>query len=952
MTAGAMPRSSLAFKLLLIFISAIVVIAIFYGINVWLNWTVFQYMYSSKAGINWASTVFYHGYTFVVAAILALLVINPVPGHSDILSAISAVSSRAWSIPREPRFRTYSDYRFYTPGQSVPQAPQGEFRMSLRLWGIWQGIKYVFAYLLFAGLAGLPIFGNIAMPALMMTEGYGSWAMVPRIMALPFDFAPAQQIIALIPTMQIQYFLIYSVIGGIIVILMVRLVIRAIRDFAKSAGNNWIRDIVLFFSCLLGIFILGAPYWLMNAASPYAYGTLWCLLLFTFVGWLYLKLSGKGVIPITARRRKLITAAAIVVAMLLLFNVGFSAYIYINWNNRWPDYEWAPAIQKQIVVTDWTSGVQNLQVLSLQQLPTGNASSVLSLVRQWGQDQAYKTMTKELGAVNWMAPASAQIVWYNNTEYWVAPATIQYPPNFQSWISQHLFVTHADRVIVINTHTGQEVTTQQAFGAPEPLIYYGENLSFRNDVYVHVKGYEEINNETFPGTPDYVLSGYQRALWFLLRGQLGFAFSPPQDSIDMLHNRNIFDRVGEILIAGLKVDPSAYMVSDGHKLYYAVQVYVSYNLNTGFSQSPYLRFFGVVLIDPTNGSMQGYFAPNQNFSDNFLMSFYKGYYSSWKPAPQWLVSQLRYPEALLGTPSTPGQLDYNFFFHVTDPTQWRSGSNFYELPTDQNGNPVNSVLYLAYSIGNKSYFVGLQEVEYYHSASKNLAGIYIVFGGDRLGQMYLYQTPSSFNGTIIGPSAALQTIQSYPTIRTLQTLLPTNQLGSVLLYVINGHLYYFVPFYVTPQGPSQVIVQLPYMIAVDPFTQKVGIGADSAAAYYSLLGQGSQPVSQLSSLQANITSYFRSKGFTVLNATQVNANVFVQVGNVSYISSADWPNVQDALNSFIQNYASQYQSSLIIAAPQGNSSYTYGILVQKMASSQPPTNILILYYVTVQFGGG
>src|SRR5579875_1701989 len=185
----------------------------------------------------------------------------------------------------------------------------------------------------------------------------GLWLLEPgaRIMALPFDFAPAQQIIALIPTMQIQYFLIYSVLGGILVILMVRLVIRAIRDFAKSAGNNWIRDIVLFFSCLLGIFILGAPYWLMNAASPYAYGTLWCLLLFTFVGWLYLKLSGKGVIPITARRRKLITAAAIIVAILLLFNVGFSAYIYINWNNRWPDYEWTPAIQKQIVVTDWTS---------------------------------------------------------------------------------------------------------------------------------------------------------------------------------------------------------------------------------------------------------------------------------------------------------------------------------------------------------------------------------------------------------------------------------------------------------------------------------------------------------------------------------------------------------------------------------------------------------------------
>lgn len=945
-------QKGLRSRILLAFISFVTFIAFLYIVNVWLNWTVFQYMYSIKAGLNWSQIVFYHGYTFIVAAILSLIVINPIPGHSDILSAIAAITSRTWQFPREPRFRTYSDYRFFSTGQPSPPVVQSPFRISFRLWGVWQAIKYIFAYLLIAGLAGLPFFGNIAMPALMMSQGYGSWALVPRLLALPFIFASPSEIIHLIPTMQIQYFIFYAVLGEIIVVIMVRLIIRAIRDFARASGNNWIRDIVLFFSCIISLLILGVPYWLSNAATPYAYGTLWCLLFFTFVGWLYLRLSGKGVIPITARRRRLIMVAAIIVSILLLINVGYSAYIYINWNNRWPQYEWEPAIQKQINVTDYTSGVDNLHVETLQQLPTGNASTVLSLVRQWGQDQAYKTMTKELGAVNWMAPASAQIVWYNNTEYWVAPATIQYPPSYQNWISQHLFITHADRVIVINTHTGQEVSTQQAFGAPEPLIYYGENASFRNDVYVHVKGYAEINNETFPGTPDYVLSGYQRSLWFLLRGQLGFALSPPQDSIDMLHNRNIFDRVGEILINGLKVDPSAYIVSDGHKLYYAVQVYVSYPLNTGFSASPYLRFFGVVLIDPTNGTMTGYLAPNQNFNDNFVMSFYKNYYNTWKPAPSWLVSQLRYPEALLGTPSTPGQLDYNFYYHVTDATQWRSGSNFYELPTDQNGNPVNSVLYLAYSIGNKSYFIGLQEVEYYHSASKNLAAIYIVFGGDRLGEMYLFETPPSFNGTIIGPSAALQTIQSNPTIGTLRTLLPTNQLGSVLLYVINGHLYYFVPFYVTPQGASQVIVQLPYMIAVDPFTQKVGIGPDSAAAYYTLLGQSPSPITQVSQLKQNITTFFTSKGFTMINASQVNANVVVQVSSVTYSSSSDWPSVQATLNSFIQNYASKYQSNTIIAAPQGNSSYTYGILVQQQVSSQPPTNILILYYVLVNFRGG
>jgi hypothetical protein len=934
-----------------VFVALVITLAVLYSINLWLNWSILETMYRVKAGLDWVQVVFYHGYTFYVAALLALLVVTPVPGHSDLLSAISAVTARSWSFPREPRFRTYTDYRFYTGGQPRQAAPQGEFKMSVRLWAIWQGFKYLIAYLLFVGIAGLPFFGNLTMPVLLDLQGYGSWSLVPRIFALPIFFASPDEIIKLIPTMQIQYFIIYSVVGGALVLIIIRLLLRSVRDFAKSAGNNWIRDLVLVFTCVLAILIMQAAYWGTNVASPYAYGTLWSLLAFSIVGWLYLKLSGKGVIPITARRRRLVTTAGAIVAIFLLVNVGYSAYIYLNWNNRWPDYEWTPLIQKQINVTDWSSGVQNLHITSILSLPSGNTTSILSLVRQWGQTQANETMTKEIGAVNWMATASSQIVWYNNTEYWVAPTTVQYPQGSQNWISEHLIYTHADRVIAINTHSGLEVPIDQAMGAPTPLIYYGEGSSFQNDVYVHVSGYSEINGESYPGTPDYTLSGLQRMAWFALRGQFGFAFSPPQNSIQMLHNRNIFDRVGEILINGLQEDPAAYLVSDGSKLYYAVQVFISYPLNSGFSASPYLRFFAVVLVDPTDGSMTGYLVPNQNYSDGFLMSFYKSYYPSWQQAPSWLVSQLRYPEALLGEQGTPGQLDYNFLFHVTDPTQWRSGSNFYEVPVDSSNNRL-PVLYLSYSIGNQTYFVGLQEVEYQHSASKNLAAIYIVFGGDRLGEMYLYQTPENYSGTIVGPSAALQALGVNPQVRTLQTLLPNNQLGSILLYVINGHLYYFIPLYTQPQGTSQVIVQLPDMIVVDPSTGAVGIGPDAASAYQSLVGSGPGSSSGVSVLQSNVTNFFVSQGFSLLNTTEVSANAFVQVDNVTYASSADWPAVSAALEDFVSNYTSVYHSNIIFVAPQGNNSFDYGILVQKQVSSQPPTNILILYYVQVNFVGG
>ncbi|MDG6933543.1 MAG: hypothetical protein JRN68_02480 [Nitrososphaerota archaeon] len=935
---------------LAVFAGLISLVAFFYLLNLYLNWSVMEHMYSLKAGLNWFELVFYHGYTFYVAAALALLVINPVPGRSDLISAINAVTSRSWSVPRESRFRTYSDYRFYASGQSSSSPPQGPFRISVRLWGTWQAIKYVIAYFVFAGLAGLPFFGNLVMPVLMDLQGYGSWYNIPRIFQLPFRFASADRLISLMPSMQIQYFLLFSVLGTVILILILRLVVRAVRDYANGTGNHWIRDLILIITCILALLILNAPYWGTTAASPYAYGALWSLVGFTVVGWLYLKLSGKGVIPITARRRRLVTAAGIFVAAVLVVNVGASAYIYLNWNNRWPQYEWTPFIQKEINVTDWSSGVQNLQIQSLQNLPGGNTSTILSLVRQWGQSQALLTMTKEIGAVNWMAPASSQVIWYNNTEYWVAPTTVQYPGGSQNWISEHLIYTHSDRVVAINTHSGQEVSIEQALNAPEPLIYYGENITFNNEVYVHVNGYNEINNESFPGTPDYILSGIQRAAWFFLKGPTtwGFAFSPPQNSIDMLYNRNIFNRVGDILINGLQVDPAAYLVTDGSHLDYVVQVYVSYPLNSGFSDSPYLRFFGVVLVDPTNGNMTGYLVPNQNYSDGFLMSFYRSYYSDWQQAPAWLVAQLRYPEALLGEQGNPGQLDYNFYFHVTNPFEWRSGSNFY-VSQDANGNRL-PLLYIAYTIGNKSYFVGLQEVEYMSSASKNLAGLYVVFGGDRLGQMYLYQTPSNFTGTLLGPTGAIQVVNTNPTVRQQETLLPNYVAGSTLLYVINGRLYYFIPFYTQPGGTSQVIAQMPFITAVDPSTGAVGVGPNALQAFQNLIGKSiSGPPPSSVQLQQNVSKFFTDHNLQLLNSSIVTANLYIGVGNLTYTSPADWPTVSAALTSFISNYTNVYGSQYVVVTQSGNSTYDYGILVQKQVSTQPPTNILILYYIQIDY---
>ncbi|MDG6939666.1 MAG: hypothetical protein JRN39_04605 [Nitrososphaerota archaeon] len=919
-----------------------------YVLNIWINWTVLEHMYAVKAGLNWFDVIFYHGFTFYVAAALALIVVNPVPGGSDLFSMFATLSVKLRSMNLGFADR-YQDFRFFSGSQSAPSSQPEKFRLPLRLWAAWQVVKYVVAFFVIVGLGGLPFFGNLVMPVLMATQGYGSWALVPRILGLPTSFASSSQLITLMPTMQVQYFIVYAIAAGVLTVVAVRLFLRFAKDFATQSGNGWIRDAILIFSCVLAISILGASYWGMNAETPYAYGILWTLFAATILGWFYFRLSGKGLIPISGTRRRVVMVASLLLVAVLVVNIGASVFIYFNWNNRWPTYEWTPLIQKQIGVTDWASGVQNLTIRPLSDLPQGNTSNTLSLVRQWGQSQAYDTMTKEIGAYNWMAPASSQIVFVNNTEYWVAPTTIIYPTT--NWINSHLIYTHSDRMMVINTHSGKQVTAQQALGAPDPLIYYGEGPSFSNNVYVHIGGYNEIANQSYPGQPDYTLSGFERMLWFSLRGQMGFAFSPPQNSIDMLFNRNILNRVGDVLINGLQVDPQAYIVTNGTQLFYAVQVYISYPMNSGFSASPYLRFFGVVLVNPTDGSMVGYTVPNQNYSDSFLMNFYENYYH-WQPAPAWLVPQLRYPNALMGEQGIAGQLTYNFFYHVTDPYVWRSGSGFYTAPPDAAGNP-SPVLYLTYTVGNRSSFVALQEVEYQNSASKNLAGIYIVDGGSKLGQMYLYQTPSNITSTLVGPSAALQALNINPQVRTQLTLLPNYQIGNTLLYIINGQLFYFVPVYTNP-GQSAVIVQMPFVAAINPYSGNVSIGGSAAKAYYSLLGQQT-PVTPATTnvstayLMRNVTSLFQHNGLRVLNATRVGANAWVPVGNVTYSSPASWPGVSATLSSFVNSYAAPFNASIVLALPAGNNSYYYGILVPEQSTQQPSSTILVFYYMEVRY---
>ena len=441
-------------------------------------------------------------------------------------------------------------------------------------------------------------------------------------------------------------------------------------------------------------------------------------------------------------------------------------------------------------------------------------------------------------------------------------------------------------------------------------------------MYVHVPTYDEVQNVSYPGTPDYVLSGWQKTMWFTFaEGQLGFAFA--SENIDMLWNRNIFSRVGDILIPGLTMDPAAYIVSDGNKsLYYAVQVYINYPMQSGFAASPYLRFFGVVLVNIQDGSMKGYTVSNLMGAVNstdFLTQFYQNYYSSWTSAPAWLVPQIRYPEQLLGTPTVPGQLDYDFIYHVSDPFVFRSGVQFYERPAN------NTVQYIPFAVGTQSYFVGIQLVNYLGAVSKNLAGMYVAYGGDKLGQIALYQNPSA-STPIIGPSAAENALNTNVQVREQLTLLPNNRTGSYLLYSVGGQLTYFVAVYTNP-GTAGVVTQLAFMTAVNPNTGVVAVGPNAVAAFDNLGSSGTTTTSTVTkgALIDDIAGLIKSQGYTLLNVTSVNPTLWVNVGTVSLSRNGANQTVNE-VQSLLQNYGPNSVAKTVYEWTDSSGNTNFGVL--------------------------
>src|ERR1700730_420963 len=122
------PRVSFGPRAAWVLIVILALIVALFAAWTYLQWSIAEHVFSTKANLDWFGITFYHGLTFVVGGLLALLVINPRVGKSDLSGLVSlGMLSRR------------------TPGEEYERL-NPEIKPGPWLWGLWQVVKWALVF--------------------------------------------------------------------------------------------------------------------------------------------------------------------------------------------------------------------------------------------------------------------------------------------------------------------------------------------------------------------------------------------------------------------------------------------------------------------------------------------------------------------------------------------------------------------------------------------------------------------------------------------------------------------------------------------------------------------------------------------------------------------------------------------------------------------------------------
>jgi hypothetical protein len=542
-------------------------------------------------------------------------------------------------------------------------------------------------------------------------------------------------------------------------------------------------------------------------------------------------------IPIGGSPRTFAILSIFLIAIVVMLPVTQALYYGIQMEgDKYVDWKFNLETTKEIEITTWAAGVGDLEIKSLEDL-TSNATPAseiesLTNVRQWDQTASYLRMRNQIGA-NWMQLADSDIVYLKNHEYWIAPLTFEVGATWTNFINQYIIYTHTEGMIVLDAYSGEIIEDDNLVAllnrTEDVNFYYGEGIGFSDSVFVNVENFEEVGNSSFDGTPDYTLTGFESFYYLLTLGPQAWSYFG-QD-MDLLVERDVASRVRSIMLQGLSVDSDPYIVvSPNGDIFYAVSIYIDYQLSTGYAHENYMRFMGVALVDIETGEIDFYESPSTGESI-FLDTTYRAYYD-WQETPDWLQSQIKWPEDLYER-----QLDIAYVYHVTEPNTWLGGVDFHQHPEG------SDTRYVIMNIEGEERFVAYHNSEFriasYAESAHNLAGIYVMgCGAQRFGEMTFYRAGESGASNWLGPTAVVQAFETNDVVRTQLQLWGAHRYGNRLLYHLGGDLFFVVPVFLEVEtSTNRVIQKLGGVGLVDAYTgERVELGANIIEAYYKMFG--------------------------------------------------------------------------------------------------------------------
>jgi hypothetical protein len=535
-----------------------------------------------------------------------------------------------------------------------------------------------------------------------------------------------------------------------------------------------------------------------------------------------------------------ILASAIAIVILLPMFISIGPALTISNTAVYSEQIWTKKIQREILWTRAAAGLDMFEERSIENFTLSsnpeNDTQMISRIRQFDQDFAVQSLAAKIGTT-FEGLADSDIVYINGTEYWVAPKTIRMSQFSGDPVKTNTeLYDHIEGFLALDTFTGELVNVSATFNIPEDYpIFFGESESqkfleqqeesigglgaYDSSILLGTEWSGQIPNNKFvyEGDPDGTLAGLD-AFWYTANlGLWGYVFQGNEK--EYLINRNVKNRVKNILLPQLSIDNDPYLVFDTQeqKVYYAVSIFTAINIGS-YANSPILRFLGISLIDTKTGVMEFYENPSLVKDSELdptypLWKYYTETAYDWQDVPPWLMSQLRYPETLFEL-----QLEANYIYHVQDLTTWKRGDDFHERP--ENGD----LFYIETNLGDGIEYVGLDLVEYRGTEARTLAGMYIIRHGTNFGEAIFYHTKNSVEN-LIGPKTARDTYETEATQEI--TLISGARMGNTLLYPLGGSLYYYIPTYSTAGG----LQQLKLAGFVEAFTRNVGYGEEAVEAY-------------------------------------------------------------------------------------------------------------------------